>query len=93
MKFRISEVQAKASVRKANKNRQFEMGSLDRHRKYTSELIDLWSAFIELEMPVAAGEGRGSRVTKEHIDNSWSKFQGHMLKILLLNRIFGDEEE
>ena len=93
MKFRTSEVQTKASVRKANPHRQFEMGALDRHRRYTAELIDLWSAFIELEMPVGAGEGRGSRVTKEHIDKSWSKFQGHMLKLLLLNKLFGDEEE
>ena len=58
MKFRISEVQAKEmGVRKANKHRQFEMGALDRHRRYSTELIDLWSAFIELEMPVGAGEG------------------------------------
>tara|TARA_R100001443_G_scaffold72179_2_gene80323 strand:+ start:4415 stop:4696 length:282 start_codon:yes stop_codon:yes gene_type:complete len=93
MRFRTSEVQTKASVRRANPHRQFEMGALDRHRRYTAELIDLWSAFIELEMPVGAGEGRGSRVTKEHIDKSWSKFSGHMLKLLFLNKLFGDEEE
>tara|TARA_R100000995_G_C3481338_1_gene124096 strand:- start:1097 stop:1363 length:267 start_codon:yes stop_codon:yes gene_type:complete len=88
--MRISEVQTKASVRRANKYRQFEMGALGRHRKYASELIDLWSAFIDMNMEVPAGHGRGARVTKKHIDMCWHRFQGTLLKAMAFKE--GEEE-
>ena len=92
MNLRISEVQMKKSVRKANKWRQYEMGALTAHRKCATDLVDLWSSFVELNMKVPARHGRGSRITKEHINNCYSKFQNIILKAML-ELPKGDEEE
>lgn len=86
---RISDVQVKASVRKANSDRQYGMGSLGRHAKYSSELVDLWSAYIEMQMPIPPNSGRGCRVQTDHIDACWGRFQTALMKLMLL----GDEEE
>ena len=86
---RISEVQTKASVRKANPDRQYGMGALGRHRKCSNELIDLWSAYIEMQMPLPPNSGRGCRVQPDHIDACWGRFQTALMQLMLL----GDEEE
>ena len=86
---RISEVQAKASVRKANKDRQYGQGTIGRHRKCASELIDLWSAYIEMQMPLPPNSGRGCRVQPNHIDACWGRFQSRLMELFLE----GSEEE
>ena len=55
-------------------------------------IIDLWASFVELNMKVPARHGRGSRVTKEHIELCWNKFQNIILTAML-ELPNGDDEE
>ena len=92
---RISEVQAKNALRKANPDRQYAHGSYGRFRRYSGNLIDLFAMIVERRMDKPANSGRGCRVTPDHIENSYAKLQ-KVVYDLLLNiemQVYGDEEE
>jgi len=72
--LRVSGVQAKKSVRKANPDRQYGDGAYERFRTHASEIVDLFAQFIEQEMKVAPKGGAGCRVQKKDINASFGKF-------------------
>lgn len=93
---RISEVQAKNALRKANPDRQYAHGSYGRFRRYSGNLIDLFAMIVERRMDKPANSGRGCRVTPDHIDNSFLQLQTVVYDLLLnieTTNIYGDEEE
>ena len=71
---RISEVQAKKSVRKANKERQYGQGALPKFITCSSKIVDLFAKFVEQEMTIPAGGGRGCRVQPNHVELCYGKF-------------------
>ena len=83
---RISEVQAKKSLRSANEDRQYGQGAVPRYIVAGSKIMDLFATFVEQEMTVPPKGGRGCRVQKEHIDLCFGKFYQAM-------REFMDEEK
>ena len=83
---RISEVQAKKSLRSANKERQYGNGAVPRYIVSGSKIMDLFASFVEEQMKVPAKGGRGCRVQPEHIDLCFGKFYQAM-------REFMDEEK
>ena len=62
---RISDVQAKKAVRKANSKRQYGMVLLKMFVACSTELIDLYAEIIEKSMLVAPGKGKGCRVQRD----------------------------
>ena len=94
-KTRISEVQAKNALRKANPDRQYAYGSYGRFQRYSGNLIDLFAMIIERRMDKPANSGRGCRVTPQHIENSYAKLQKVVYDLLLdiEMQVYGDEEE
>tara|TARA_R100001369_G_scaffold92241_1_gene136370 strand:+ start:1027 stop:1293 length:267 start_codon:yes stop_codon:yes gene_type:complete len=86
---RISEVQTKVSIRKANINRSYGNGSIGRFQKYSGDLVDLFAAYVEMQMPLPPNSGRGCRVQPDHIDACWGRFQTSLMQLMLL----GEEEE
>jgi len=83
IKKRISEVQAKNAVRKANQDRQYGNGAIGRFVRHSSDLVDLFALIIERDMPVPPGKGRGCRVQTHHIDMAYLKVQTAMLNMLM----------
>jgi len=79
---RISEVQAKKSLRSANKERQYGSGAVPRYIVAGSKIMDLFAVYVEQEMEVPVKGGRGSRVQKEHIDLCFGKFYQAMREFM-----------
>ena len=79
---RISEVQAKISLRSANEERQYGNGAVPRFITSAGKIIDLFAAFVEQEMKVPPKGGRGCRVQKEHIDLAFGKFYQAMREFM-----------
>jgi len=82
---RISEVQAKKSLRSANKKRSYGSGAVDRYIVLSSKIMDLFAVYVEQTMKVPPKGGRGARVQPEHIELCFGKFYQAM-------REFMDEE-
>ena len=82
MNKRVSEVQAKISLRKANEERQYGQGAVPRFGKCAGKIIDLFAQFVEDEMIVPPKGGRGCRVQKEHIDLCFGKFYQAMREFM-----------
>ena len=83
---RVSEVQAKKSLRSANQDRSYGNGAVSRYMLSSGKIMDLFAVYVEQTMKVAPKEGRGSRVQPEHIDLCFGKFYQAM-------REFMDEEK
>ena len=83
---RISELQAKKSLRRANTERSYGSGAVDKYIICSSKIMDLFAGYIEQEMKVPPRGGRGARVQPEHIDLCFGKFYQAM-------REFMDEEK
>jgi len=83
IKKRISVVQAKKAVRKANQDRQYGHGAIGRFVTHSSSLVDLFALMIEKDMVVAPGEGRGCRVQMQHIDATFLKIQTAFMNMLM----------
>jgi len=79
---RVSEVQAKISLRKANEERQYGHNAVPRFGSCAGKIIDLFAQFVEDEMTVAPKGGRGCRVQKEHIDLCFGKFYQAMREFM-----------
>ena len=79
---RVSEYQAKKSVRKANPNRQYGDGAYPRFASCSGQIMDLFALFVEQEMKVPPKGGAGCRVQKEHIDLCFGKFYQAMREFM-----------
>jgi len=79
---RVSEVQAKISLRKANEERQYGNNAVPRFGTCAGKIIDLFAQFVEDEMTVPPKGGRGCRVQKEHIDLCFGKFYQAMREFM-----------
>lgn len=79
---RVSEVQSKISLRKANKDRQYGNGSVSKFGVSAGKIIDLFATYVESEMKVSPNGGRGCRVQKEHIDLCFGKFYQAMREFM-----------
>ena len=79
---RISEVQAKKSLRSANEERQYGMGAVPRFIGCAGKIVDLFAIFVEQQMTVPPKGGRGCRVQKEHIDLAFGKFYQAMREFM-----------
>ena len=79
---RISEVQAKKSLRSANNERQYGQGAVSRYIVSGSKIMDLFAVFVEQEMKVPPKGGRGCRVQPDHIDNCFGKFYQAMREFM-----------
>jgi len=83
---RVSEVQAKKSLRSANPDRSYGQGAVSRYIVSSSKIMDLFATYVEETMKVPPNGGRGCRVQPEHIDLCFGKFYQAM-------REFMDEEK
>jgi len=71
---RISEVQAKKSLKKANGDRQYGAGSVGLFINCSAELMDLFAQYLESQMTVPPKKGAGSRVQRLHVELAYSRF-------------------
>jgi len=71
---RIAESQARKSVRKANKNRQYGNGAVPRFASRASSIVDLFAQYVEEQMLYEINTGKGCRVQKHHIESCSIKF-------------------
>jgi hypothetical protein len=79
---RVSEVQAKKSLRSANEDRSYGNGAVGKYIVASSKIMDLFAVYVEQTMKVAPKEGRGSRVQPEHIDLCFGKFYQAMREFM-----------
>ena len=79
---RVSEVQAKISLRKANEERQYGNNAVPRFGTCAGKIIDLFAQYVEDSMTVPPKGGRGCRVQKEHIDLCFGKFYQAMREFM-----------
>jgi hypothetical protein len=71
---RISVVQAKKSLKKANEDRQYGHGSIDLFINCSADLMDLFAQYLESQMTVPPRKGAGSRVQKLHVELAYGRF-------------------
>ena len=79
---RVSDVQAKKSLRAANEERQYGNNAVPRFGTCAGKIIDLFAQYVEDEMKVPPKGGRGCRVQKEHIDLCFGKFYQAMREFM-----------
>lgn len=79
---RVSDVQAKISLRAANEERQYGNNAVPRFGTCAGKIIDLFAQYVEDEMKVPPKGGRGCRVQKEHIDLCFGKFYQAMREFM-----------
>ena len=80
---RISERQARKSVKKANPERQFGDGAIPRFITHSSNLVDLFAKYIEVKMPLTVNSGSGCRVQTKHVDACYQQMQQKLMEIFL----------
>ena len=92
---RISEVQAKNALRKANPDRQYSYGSVPKFMTFSGRLVDLFAFHVERRMKKPANSGRGCRVPPEHIEICFAELQSKIYELILQTEksLYGDEEE
>jgi len=78
----ISKKYARRTLDKSNPLRQYSPQALEEYATKANEILDLFSKYLEDSMEVSAGVGRGSRMTKEHIELHFGKFYFKMRKAL-----------
>jgi len=94
---KISELQAKKSVRRANPKRQWgqsyrNMDSLFHFRQFAGDLVDMYAQYIEQRMPIPPGKGRGSRVQYPHVEAAFTQLS-NVIRTHMLNELKGGGEE
>tara|TARA_R110001606_G_C15329137_1_gene645370 strand:- start:838 stop:1134 length:297 start_codon:yes stop_codon:yes gene_type:complete len=95
-KTRISYVQARNALRKANPNRQYYDQSDVHFQIKCGELIDMFATYVEVRMEVPSNSGRNCGVQKNHIENCFSSIQATMTKEIteaVLKHLNKTEEE
>jgi len=95
---KISELQAKKAVRKANPERQWGNShgqSLTKFRAKAGELVDLFALYIEQRMPLPPNTGRGCRVQLPHVEMAFGRMNQAMRQFMdeEANTKKGEEEE
>lgn len=88
---RVSEVQAKKSLRSANSERSYGKGAVSKYIVVASDIMDLFAEYIEQQMKVAPKGGRNSRVQPDHIEKCGGKFFKAMINFIKEEKK-GDEE-
>lgn len=89
---RISEVQAKKSLRSANEDRSYGNGAVSKYIVVASDIMDLFAEYIEQQMKVAPKGGRGSRIQPDHIEKYGGRFFKAMTNFMKEEKK-GDEKE
>lgn len=89
---RVSEVQAKISLRAANEDRQYGQGAVPRFGNCAGKIIDLFAQYVEDSMTVPPKGGRGCRVQKEHVQLCFGNFYQAMREFMD-NEKKGEENE
>ena len=82
---KISELQAKKAVRKANPERQWGNShgqSLTKFRAKAGELVDLFALYIEQRMPLPPNSGRGCRVQLPHVEMAFGRMYQAMRQFM-----------
>jgi len=92
--MRISILQVKKALRKANPDRQYGYGAPEKFRSKASELVDLLALYVETKMVLPPRSGKGCRVQPHHIDEYFVDIQKMMYEAILNASLSkGDEEE
>tara|TARA_R110000803_G_scaffold2650_1_gene8993 strand:- start:3719 stop:4027 length:309 start_codon:yes stop_codon:yes gene_type:complete len=71
---RVSEVQAKKSLRSANNERSYGNGAVASYIVAGSKIMDLFARYVEQEMKVPPKGGRNCRVQPDHVDLCFGRF-------------------
>jgi hypothetical protein len=79
---RMSETQAKKSLRSANSKRQYSIGTVPKFGICSGKIMDLFAEFIEQNMTIPPNGGRGCRISKEHIELCFGKFYQGMREFM-----------
>jgi len=79
---RVSEVQAKKSLRSANSERSYGNGAVSKYIVVASDIMDLFAEYIEQQMKVAPKGGRGSRIQPDHIEKFGGRFYKAMINFM-----------
>lgn len=88
---RVSEVQAKKSLRSANEDRSYGNGAVGKFIIVASDIMDLFAEYIEQQMKVPPKGGRNSRVQPDHIEKYGGRFFKAMTNFVKEEKK-GDEE-
>lgn len=89
---KLSLIQVKKALRKANPARQYGHNAPERFRLKAGELIEMMAMYMEVKMPLPPNSGKGCRVQPHHIDAFFSDIQSAMYR-LIITANNGDEEE
>ena len=92
--MRISLLQVKKALRKANPRRQYGHGAAEKFGTKAGEMVDLLALFVETKMPLPPNSGKGCRVQPDHIERYYADIQKMMFDAILQASLSsGDEEE
>ena len=80
---RISELQAKKALRKANPKRQYGYGAVSKFKVSAGKMVDFMALYIEQRMPLPPNSGKGCRVQPHHIENYFNEIENALLKLFL----------
>ena len=93
---RMSDVQIKKSLRRANSLRKHSMEAFNEFKFLASELVDLFACYVDIRKGIPAGEGlRGATMQREDVKNCFDTIQSILFKEILKEqmKIYGEEEE
>jgi len=82
--MRISYVQAKESLSKANPKRQHSKNAVSAFQEQMGEFVDLMASIIEKSLPPAT-TGRGSRLEPSHVHEQIMLVELQMMKEWFIN--------
>jgi len=83
MNNRITEKQARSSLREANDKRQYGDGAVSRFKTKAGIIIDLFARFVEEQMIQAPNTGHGCRVQSHHIEVASLRMENHIKDLMM----------
>ena len=86
---RVAESQARASLRKANPNRQYGStngNSVSGFQYKASAIVDKFAKYIEEQMLYEPNTGHGCRVQRHHVEACYLKFNAVIERFMLEER-------
>tara|TARA_R110002124_G_scaffold65547_1_gene179270 strand:+ start:1065 stop:1370 length:306 start_codon:yes stop_codon:yes gene_type:complete len=83
MNNRITEKQARSSLREANSKRQYGDGAVSRFKTKAGILIDMFANLVEDTMVQEPNTGHGCRVQKHHVEVIFTRIENHMKDLLI----------
>jgi len=93
---RMSDVQVKKSLRRANSLRKHSMEAFNEFKFLASELVDLFAQYVDIRKNIPAGEGlRGATMQREDVKKCYDRIRSILLDEILKEqmKIYGEEEE